>query len=432
MLNRFRKTGLGILAVASTVTLLAACGGGSGNSGSVAAPTPGAPGTPGLPGAPGNPGTPGSPPSSGGTGTLRIALTDAPACGYDHVYITVDRVRVHASSTAEDADGGWSEVVVNPAQRIDLLDLTNGVLAELGQTPLPAGQYTHVRLVLKPNGTGTPANAIVPTATGTEVALDTPSATQSGLKLNHGFTVQPNTMADLVLDFDACRSIVKRGNSGRYNLKPVVSVVPRTLTGILGHVQTGLTGVTVSAQKNGVVLKATQPSANGQFVLAPLDPAKGPYDVVFAGANLTTSVIAAVPVVTERTTTLNSSVDPVTMPTSTSGTVAGNVGPAAARASGSVRALQTVGTVPAVEVAQVNVDPATGDYTQLLPTAAPRLLTYANPMVTPLNFVAQAANAAKYKLEASATGYQTQLGAEITVVPAATLGGQNFTLVVAP
>jgi hypothetical protein len=363
---------------------------------------------------------------------LRIALTDAPACGYDHVYITVDRVRVHASSTAEDADGGWSEVVVNPAQRIDLLDLTNGVLVELGQTPLPAGQYTQVRLVLKPNGTGTPANAIVPTATGTEVALDTPSATQSGLKLNHGFTVQPNTMADLVLDFDACRSIVKRGNSGRYNLKPVVSVVPRTLTGILGHVQTGLTGVTVSAQKNGVLLKATQPSANGQFVLAPLDPAKGPYDVVFTGANLTTSVIAAVPVVTERTTTLNSSVDPVTMPTSTSGTVAGNVGPAAARESGSVRAVQTVGTVPAVEVAQVNVDPATGDYAQLLPTAAPRLLTYANPMVSPLNFVAQAANAAKYKLEASATGYLTLLGAEITVLPAATLGGQNFTLVVAP
>ena len=41
---------------------------------------------------------------------------------------------------------------VNPAQRIDLLDLTNGVLAELGQTPLPAGQYTQVRLVLRPNG----------------------------------------------------------------------------------------------------------------------------------------------------------------------------------------------------------------------------------------------------------------------------------------
>lgn len=367
-----------------------------------------------------------------GSGTLRVALTDAPACGYDHVYITVDRVRVHASSSAMDSDGGWSEVIVNPAQRIDLLDLTNGVLAELGQTPLPAGQYTQVRLVLRPNGAGMPANAIVPSGSMSEIPLDTPSATQSGLKLVHGFTVQPNTMTDLVLDFDACRSIVKRGASGRYNLKPVVSVVPRTLTGIAGYVQTGLSGVTVSAQKNGVVLKATQPAANGQFVLAPLDPMKGPYDVVFSGQNLTTAVIAGVPVVADQPTTLNSSMNAVTMPTSPSGTVTGNLGPAGARESGAVRALQAVGAVAAVEVAHVNVDPATGDYSLLLPTAAPRLLSYTNPLATPLAFVEQPANAGKVKLGASATGYQAQLGNEITVVAAATLAGQNFTLVVAP
>ncbi len=285
MLNRFRKCTLGMLAAATTISLLAACGGGDGGlaaSSPGVSGTPGGPGSPGAPGVPGSPGAPGTPPSTSGIGTLRVALTDAPACGYDHVYVTVDRVRVHASSTAEDGDGGWSEVVVSPAQRIDLLGLTNGVLAELGQTPLPAGQYSQVRLVLRPNGTGTPANAIVPTG-GMEIALDTPSATQSGLKLIHGFTVQANTLVDLVLDFDACKSIVKRGNSGRYNLKPVISVIPRTLTAIAGYVQTGLTGVTVSAQKNGVVLKATQPNASGQFVLAPLDPMKGPYDVVFTG-----------------------------------------------------------------------------------------------------------------------------------------------------
>jgi hypothetical protein len=358
---------------------------------------------------------------------LRVALTDAPACGYDHVYVTVDRVRVHTSSSAEDGDGGWSEVVVNPARRIDLLDLTNGVLAELGQTALPAGQYSQVRLVLRSNGSGTPANAIVPNG-GSEVPLDTPSATQSGLKLKHGFTVQPNTLVDLVLDFDACKSIVKRGNSGRYNLKPVISVFPRTLTAIAGYVQTGLKDVTVSAQKNGVVLKATQPNANGQFVLAPLDPMKGPYDVVFTGENLTTAVIAGVPVVAEQSTTLNSSLDSVTMPASQSGTVTGNVGPAGARDNGLVRALQTVGTVPAVEVAHVNVDPLTGDYSLALPTAAPRLLVYSNPMVTPLNFQPRAANAGKYKLEASATDYLTALGNEVTVTFGAILGGQSFTL----
>jgi len=418
-----------IVAVARTIAFglagalaLAACGGGDAPvsapnaSGGPTVPTP-------LPG-----GIPPTTPPGTGNGTLRVAITDAPACGYDHVYVTVDRVRVHRSSTASDSDGGWSEVVVNPAQRIDLLELTNGVLVELGQTSLPAGQYSQVRLVLRPNGAGTPANAIVPTG-GTEIPLDTPSATQSGLKLIHGFTVQPDTLADLVLDFDACKSVVKRGNSGRYNLKPVISVIPRTLTGIEGFVQTGLTDVTVSAQKDGVVLKATQPNASGRFVLAPLDPTKGPYDVVFTGTNLTTSVIAGVPVAAGLTTVLNSSLDSVPMPASQSGTLTGNVGPAGARDSAAVRALQTVGTVPAVEVAHVNVDPLTGDYSLFLPTAAPRLLTYSNPMVTPLTFQAQAASAGKYKLEASAFGHQSQLGSEIIVLFGSILPDQDFTLV---
>ena len=30
-------------------------------------------------------------------GTVRFSLTDAPACGFDAVNVTIDRVRVHAS-----------------------------------------------------------------------------------------------------------------------------------------------------------------------------------------------------------------------------------------------------------------------------------------------------------------------------------------------
>ncbi len=219
MMTTLRNARSALLSLFGALALVA-CGGG----GEVTAPIAGGPGGSGT----------------GGAGTLRVALTDAPSCGYDHVYITVERVRVHASSTASDSDSGWSEVVLNPAPRIDLLALTNGVLAELGQTPLPAGQYTQVRLLLRPNGAGTPANAVVPSASGAEIPLDTPSATQSGLKLIHPFTVQANTMADLVLDFDACRSVVRRGNSGRYNLKPVIAVIQRSTTAIVGTVDPSL------------------------------------------------------------------------------------------------------------------------------------------------------------------------------------------------
>jgi len=403
MMTTLRNARSALVSLFGAVALVA-CGGG----GDATAPVAGAPGG-----------------GTSGAGTLRVALTDAPACGYDHVYITVDRVRVHASSTARDSDAGWSEVVLNPAQRIDLLALTNGVLAELGQTPLPAGQYTQVRLVLRPNGSGTPANAVVPTASGAEIPLDTPSATQSGLKLIHPFTVQPNSMADLLLDFDACRSVVRRGNSGRYNLKPVIAVIPRTTTAIVGTVDPALSGVTVSAQKDGVVVRSTTPNAVGEFVLSGLDVMRSPFDVVFTANGRASAVIAAVPVTGSVTTRVSTTAAPIMLPTSPMGVAKGKVLPLDVGAA--VRALQAVGTVPKVEIGHDNADALTGEYALSLPRDGARLAAYSTTL--PLAFAPQNASAAAYTLEAFATGYVTQTKG---VTVGATEVVNDFTLVLAP
>lgn len=390
---------IGVMSALSAfvVSLLAACGGGS-DYGSTPAPV-------------------------ASSGTLRVALTDAPACGFDHVYVTVERVRVHQTSTANDNDAGWSEVVLNPAQRIDLLGLTNGVLAELGQTSLAAGQYTQVRLVLSANGSGALANSVVPTG-GVETALDTPSATQSGLKLIHGFTVQANMLTDLVLDFDACRSVVRKGNGG-FNLKPVIAVIPRTTTAIVGTVDPALIDVTVSVQKNGAVVRSTVPNANGDFVLSGLDPAQSPFDVVFTATSVVTSVVTATPVTAGASTRISTTAAPITLPTATTGVANGKVLPLAASAS--VRALQVVGSVPKIEVAHDNADATTGNYSFTLPITAPRLATYSTTL--PLTFSSQAASAANYTLEAFATGYVTQSKAvTVGAVPVV----NDFTLVAVP
>ena len=174
-----------------------------------------------------------------GNGTLRLALTDAPACGFDKVNVTVEKVRVHQSNSSADTDSGWSEVVLNPARRIDLLSLTNGALFELGQTPLAAGKYSQLRLVLADNTQANPlANSVLPTGTNTEVALKTPSAQQSGLKIPVHITVAANQLADFVLDFDACKSVsvVTAGNSTNYNLKPQLRLIPRLVNGVEGFV----------------------------------------------------------------------------------------------------------------------------------------------------------------------------------------------------
>ncbi len=205
--------------------------------------------------------------SSASTGTLRLAMTDSPGCGYDHVYVTVNKIRIHQSSSATDTANGWREITVPSPRKVDLLSLTNGALQELGELPLPAGRYEQVRLVLSGDAL---ANSLVLSGTSNEIELRTPSAQQSGYKLQAHFDVTGNQVADMVLDFDACKSIVHAGNSGNFNLKPVVAVTKRLTTQIEGYVHPAIaSSVVVSTRDPDNQLRATVPdSTTGRFVIA--------------------------------------------------------------------------------------------------------------------------------------------------------------------
>lgn len=350
------------------------------------------------------------------SGSVRFALTDAPACGFDQVNITVERIRVHRSANAADNEVGWSELRLNPAKKIDLLRLQNGVLEELGQLPLSSGQYTQLRLVLASgSGGGAPANSVVPTG-GTERALTVPSGTQTGIKLIHQFSVSANNVADVLLDFDACRSIVRAGAGGNYLLKPVVKVVPRTGTAITGYVDPAASGVIVSAQKSGVVLRSTATEASGRFAIAFLDPAQSPFDVVASAGGRTTAVISGVPLTSTASTEVSRADAPITLPEAVTRTAGGTVGPTAVREIAAVRAMQAVGGVPRVEVARVNVDASSGNYSLALPIVQARIAAYSATL--PLTFNG-GGNAAKYTLDAFADGYVAQSQAiDLTTSPA--------------
>ena len=250
---------ISILALAA----LTACGGGGGGTGDPGVGT----GSSG-----GSVGTGSGSATASSVGTLRLSLTDSPACGYDNAWVTVEKVRVHASGTAGDGDAGWHEVTLSPALRVDLLTLTNGTLVPLGQTELPAGSYTQMRLVLAANDALHPyANAVTPTG-GSLTPLTTPSAQQSGLKLNVHMTVPAGQVADFAIDFDACKSFVKAGKSGKILLKPVLAVLPILSPAgqrIQGWLDPSLpiAGTTVSVQSDGQTMRATPPLADGKFVL---------------------------------------------------------------------------------------------------------------------------------------------------------------------
>lgn len=363
---------------AALAALVAGCGGGGGSGG-----------------------------SPSGSGTLGVFLTDAPACGFDKVNVTVSKVRVHQSISASNDEAGWTDIPVN--RKINLLDLNNGVLENLGETPLAAGHYTQMRLVLDPNSGNGLANSVVPTG-GAETALVTPSAVQSGIKLVNEFDVAAGQRVDLVLDFDACKSIVTRGN-GVYALKPVIKVSPYALNGINGFVDTAMlgSGVMVTAQQNGVVVQTTAPSStSGEFFLARL-PA-GNYDVVLTANGRVTAVIAGVLVPTSTSVVpVSDSVTRLTLAASATRTVSGTavLNPVSATEPAYVAAKQTFGAAPTVTVKSVMADDNGGAYSMTLPAAAP-LLGQFGTGILPITLTMQAGVAGKYSIAASASGYQSQ------------------------
>ena len=337
-------------------------------------------------------------------GTVRFALTDAPACGFDQVNVSIERIRVHRDASANENATGWTDLRLSPARRIDLLKLGNGVLEELGQLSLPAGKFAQLRLVLAANGSGTPANSVVP-ADGVETALEIPGSVQGGISVAYAFSVSEDKVTDVLFDFDACRSVVSSGSSS-YVLKPAVKAVPRSGATITGYVDAQLTGVTVAAQKDGSEARATVADANGRFVIAFLDTAQSPYDIVITAAGRATAVVSAVPVSTSAATELSRIDAPITMPEATDRTASGTIGPTAARSTVVVRARQVIGSAGQVEIARANGNYTTGAYSLSLPTARPRLAAYSSKL--PLSFSA-AGNAAQYVLDATADGYVTQL-----------------------
>lgn len=352
--------------------------------------------------------------SDGGQGTLRVSLTDAPGC-YEHVYVTVEKVRVHASGTAPDNAGGWQDLTLPAPKRIDLLTLTNGVLEELGSTALPAGSYSQLRLVLAENSAADPlANAVQPVG-GDLVPLRTPSAQQSGLKLQVHFEVEADRTIDLVLDFDACKSVVMAGKSGNYNLKPVVSVTPKYTASIQGYVTTTMTlsATAVSAQQDGVPVRSTVPDANGKFVLAFMP--EGTYTLVITSDGRATGVVTGVPVSTEAgVTRVNGTATAVVLPTSVMRSVAGAVTTTATvdgkattvpLTDAEVAALQTVAGTN-IQVASTAVDLDLGTYTLDLPAAAPVRAPYKTGGLT---FKADTAAAGEYRLRATSPGYPAQV-----------------------
>ncbi len=204
-----------------------------------------------------------------GTGTLRVSLTDAPNQNVEAVNLVITRVEIH-SAGANDATG-WTTVDTDSTV-YNLIALRNGVTTTLALADVPVGNYNQVRLVL-----GQGSTVVVD---GVEHPLTVPSGQTSGVKVNGNFNVADVGTQEILIDWDAGRSVHQTGN-GSWMMSPVVRLVVVSSSGrIMGTVQPGNVTTTIMALTGGGdTVQTTVAAAGGSYTLAALPP--GTYNVAF-------------------------------------------------------------------------------------------------------------------------------------------------------
>lgn len=191
-----------------------------------------------------------------GAARLQVRLTDAPG---DYAAVNVEVIGVEINRTTAEGSG-WENLPLVKTGMTNLLELTNGKSLLLASADLPAGDISQIRLKLGDHNT-------LVLKDGRTVHLTTPSGQTSGLKLQVHETLKADVTYEMLLDFDAAKSIVPRGNSGQYNLKPVIRVITQAVKG-------GIRGkVNPAAAKPGILVVTSTDTIAGGFT----DPATGDF-----------------------------------------------------------------------------------------------------------------------------------------------------------
>ncbi len=202
------------------------------------------------------------------TGRLVIKMTDAP---FDYslvkeANVTIGRIELRS----KDEEGSEKIMLSEEEVELNLLDLQNGITAELVDLEVPAGNYDLIRLYISKSGLVLEGDQ--------EFDLKVPSGAQSGLKVfvHPNITVTGGLTTELLLDFDVSKSFVPKGNliKGKvegFNFKPVIRAVNIATTGRIEGMVYDSTELAVSGAmawiENDTVVATTLSDESGFYAL---------------------------------------------------------------------------------------------------------------------------------------------------------------------
>lgn len=221
-----------------------------------------------------------------GKAQMNVRLTDAPG-DYQEVNIDIQGMRIHYTPTSSDtassdtasADGKWIDLPVEPVT-VNLLELSNGIDTLLAEAELDPGYYKELRLILGDD------NTVMVDSTIQD--LKVPSGQQSGYKIKFKTELEAGEELDVIVDFDAGRSVHKAGKSGKYILKPVLKAFVEDgdeaeVGSIAGIVDPSEAAPNVYVLMDEDTTATTQTDEDGSFLLRGLE--SGQYDISIEPTN---------------------------------------------------------------------------------------------------------------------------------------------------
>jgi len=255
-----------------------------------------------------------------GKGTVSFLITDAPfpTDQVAQANVTIDKIEIRKvdESEGEESEGSPFVMVSEETMEFNLLDLRNGVTAELTNVELEAGTYDQIRLHV------VDASVVLNDEASTTFDLKVPSGSASGLKINikDGLVVRDGGFATVLLDFDVSQSFVVRGNPRTkagikgFIFKPVIRAVVEEATGsIEGHVSVGDTlavgNATVEFYEMDSLITSALTDSTGFYAAVGLP--LGEYDLKVMAEGYVDNEVLDVAVTSDATKVVDILLDPV-------------------------------------------------------------------------------------------------------------------------
>ena len=165
------------------------------------------------------------------TGILSIKLTDSPfpITLVEKAMVTINKIEIRRDQP--ESEGKPFLVLSEEEFNYNLLELQNGITADLVEVEVPVGDYNLIRLYV--------THADIELKDKTVYNLKIPSGEQTGIKIfiKPSVTVVGGLTTELVLDFDVSQSFVVQGNPYTpagikgFIFKPVIRAANESTTG---------------------------------------------------------------------------------------------------------------------------------------------------------------------------------------------------------